>query len=299
PKKKMNLLLGGFLGLGLGIGIIFIREFLDNTVKSKEDVQKAGFSVLAMVPSMDTELLKKKAAQSSGDEFASNFQSRLIVNLDKKSPVSEAYRTLRTNIELSRIEGKIRSMVVTSTGPGEGKSTTIANLALAYSQMDYKTVIVDADLRKPVLHKLFKLNRIPGLVDCVMGKAKIDDVIYKTDIENLYVIPAGNIPPNPSEILGSKKMKEIHEELLEQFERIFFDAPPIIAVTDSTVVGTYTEAMLFVVNSGRTFKELLNHSRGLIEQSKIPLLGAVVNNVSPKNMTGSYYYYHKYYHYKY
>jgi len=299
PKKKMNLLLGGFLGLGLGIGIIFIREFLDNTVKSKEDVQKAGFSVMAMIPSMDNESLRKKAAQKSGDEFISTFQSRLIVNLDRKSPVSEAYRTLRTNIELSRVEDRINSVVVTSSGPGEGKSTTIANLALAFSQMDYKTVLIDTDLRKPVIHKLFKINRVPGLVDAVMGRVGIDDIIYETEYDNLYVIPSGNIPPNPSETLGSKKMKEVHDELTRRFERIFYDAPPIIAVTDATVVGTYTDALLFVVNSGRTYKELLAYAKGLIEQSKTPLLGAVVNNVNPNNMTGSYYYYHKYYHYKY
>ncbi|MCK5687431.1 polysaccharide biosynthesis tyrosine autokinase [bacterium] len=299
PKKKMNVLLGGFLGLGLGIGIIFIREFLDNTIKSKEDVQKAGFSVLAMVPSMDTDSLRKKAAQKTGDEFVSNFQSRLIVNLDSKSPVSESYRSLRTNIELSRIDDKIKSIVVTSSGPGEGKSTTIANLALAYAQMDYKTVLIDADLRKPVIHKLFKINRVPGLVDAVMGRANMDEIIYETDIKNLYIIPSGNIPPNPSETLGSKKMKEVYKEIQNQFDRIFFDAPPIIAVTDSTVVGTYTDAMLFVVNSGHTYKELLQHSKSLIEQTYTDAMLFVVNNVNPNNMTGSYYYYHKYYHYKY
>ncbi len=299
PKKKMNILLGGFLGLGLGIGIIFIREFLDNTIKSKEDVQKAGFPVMAMVPSMDTESLRKKAAEKSGDEFVTNFQSRLIVNLDSKSPVSEAYRTLRTNIELSRVEDRIRSVVVTSCGPGEGKSTTIANLALAYAQMDYKTVLIDTDLRKPVVHKLFKINRVPGLVDAVMGRVSLDDIIYKTEFDNLYIIPSGNIPPNPSETLGSNKMRELHQGLLERFDRIFYDAPPVIAVTDSTVVGTFVDSMLFVVSSGHTYKELLNYAKGLVDQSKTPLLGAVVNNVNPNNMTGSYYYYHKYYHYKY
>jgi capsular exopolysaccharide synthesis family protein len=303
PKKKMNLLLGGFLGLGLGVGIIFIREFMDNTVKSKEDLVKLGFTVLGLVPQMDKKEVRRKAArkmaQQGQDGDASQFQNRLIINIDPKSPISEAYRTLRTNVELSRPDGTVKSMVITSSGPGEGKSTTIANLTLAYAQLGYKTILCDADLRKPVMHKLFGIKRVPGLVDLVLERATLEEVIHPSDIENLYLLPAGNLPPNPSELLGSKRMKEVLAELKERFEKIFFDAPPVIAVTDATVLGASMDGMIFVVNSGNTFKELVSHSKSLMDQSKMPLLGCVVNNVSPNNMSGSYYYYHKYYHYKY
>jgi protein-tyrosine kinase len=137
------------------------------------------------------------------------------------------------------------------------------------------------------------------LVDLVLERATLEEVIHPSDIENLYLLPAGNLPPNPSELLGSKRMKEVLAELKERFEKIFFDAPPVIAVTDATVLGASMDGMIFVVNSGNTFKELVSHSKSLMDQSKMPLLGCVVNNVSPNNMSGSYYYYHKYYHYKY
>ncbi|HBY18875.1 MAG TPA: hypothetical protein DEH00_06860, partial [Candidatus Marinimicrobia bacterium] len=299
PKKKMNVLLGGILGLGLGIGIIFLKEFLDNTIKTKEDLVKKGITTLAVIPEID-EMKTAKKARSVNNTEVSQYQSRLITHFDPKSPVSEAYRSMRTNIELSGVDKSIKSVVITSAGPGEGKSTTIANLAIAFAQMDQKTLLVDTDMRRPVLQKVFKVPRVPGIADIITGTNTIEECIHETSVENLYILPSGNLPPNPSEMLGSKKMREIYQTLTEQYDKIFFDAPPIIAVTDASLLAKLCDGLVVVVKSGVTHDEALDQVQNIVQQIKLPMLGAVINAITPKHMKGgSYYYYYRYMNYQY
>ncbi|MDK2976934.1 MAG: protein-tyrosine kinase [Candidatus Marinimicrobia bacterium] len=299
PKKKMNVLLGGFLGLGLGIGIIFLKEFLDNTIKTKEDLVKKGITTLAIIPEIDEIKATKKARTVTHTEI-SQYQSRLITHFDPKSPVSEAYRSMRTNIELSGVDKPIKSVVITSAGPGEGKSTTIANLAIAFAQMEQKTLLVDTDMRRPVLQKVFKVPRVPGIADVITGSNTLEECIHKTSVENLYILPSGNLPPNPSEMLGSKKMREIYQTLSGQYDKIFFDAPPIIAVTDASLLARLCDGLVVVVKSGVTHDEALDQVQNIVQQIKLPLLGAVINAITPKHMKGgSYYYYYRYMNYQY
>ncbi len=299
PKKKLNVLLGGLLGLGLGIGIIFLKETLDNTVKTKEDLVKKGITTLAVIPKID-EIKAAKRARSATNTEISKYQSRLITHFDPKSPVSEAYRSMRTNIELSSVDKSIKSVVITSAGPGEGKSTTIANLAIAFAQLDQKTLLVDTDMRRPVLQKVFQVPRVPGISDIITGSNTLEECIHETSVENLYILPSGNLPPNPSEMLGSKKMREIYQNLIGHYDKVFFDAPPIIAVTDASLLAKLCDGMVIVVKSGATHNEALDQVQNIVQQIKLPMLGAVINAITPKYMkSGSYYYYYRYMNYQY
>jgi len=201
---------------------------------------------------------------------------------------------MRTNIELSGVDKIIKSIVITSAGPGEGKSTTIANLAIAFAQMDQKTLLVDTDMRRPVLQKVFKVPRVPGIADIITGSNTIEECIHETSVENLYILPSGNLPPNPSEMLGSKKMREIYQALTQQYDKIFFDAPPIIAVTDASLLARLCDGLVVVVKSGVTHNEALDQVQNIVQQIKLPMLGAVINAITPKHMKGgSYYYYYR------
>lgn len=299
PKKKLNVLLGGFLGLGFGIGLIFLKEFMDNTVKTKEDLIKKGITTLAVIPEIDEIKTKQKARRASGSDI-SQYQSRLITHFDPKSPVSEAYRSMRTNIELSGTDRPVKSVVITSAGPGEGKSTTIANLAIAFAQLDQKTLLVDTDMRRPVLQKVFKVPRVPGVADIIIGTNTIEECIHKTSLDNLFILPAGNLPPNPSEMLGSRKMQDLYNDLVKEYDKIFFDAPPIIAVTDASLLSKMSDGLVIVIKSGHTHNEALEQVQNIVQQIKLPMLGAVVNAITPKHMKGgSYYYYYRYMNYQY
>lgn len=217
--------------------------------------------------------------------------SKLITIKNPKSPISEAYRTLRTNIQFASIDKSIKSLMVTSTGPEEGKSTTISNYAVVLAQNNYKVLLIDADLRKPTQHHFFLLlNRI-GLTNVLAGTEDYTNAIQGTNLSNLFVLTSGPIPPNPAEILGSKKMEKLIQELSEHYDYILFDAPPIIAVTDAQILSQYVDGVLLVVNSGKTNKELAIRAKSLLENVKANVIGVVLNN---KEINGENYYYYYY-----
>ena len=198
------------------------------------------------------------------------------------------------------MDKSIKSVVITSAGPGEGKSTTIANLAIAFAQLDQKTLLVDTDMRRPVLQKVFQVPRVPGISDIITGSNTLEECIHETSVENLYILPSGNLPPNPSEMLGSKKMREIYQNLIGHYDKVFFDAPPIIAVTDASLLAKLCDGMVIVVKSGATHNEALDQVQNIVQQIKLPMLGAVINAITPKHMkSGSYYYYYRYMNYQY
>ena len=201
PNKKMNLMLGFVIGLGIGVGYALFREYLDNTVKAVEYLERKGLTILGIIPDMvgtnPMNSVKKMAEPSKG---GSNFKRRLITYEDPKSPISESYRTLRTNISYaSSVDMKIKSLLISSSQPGEGKSTTAANLAIAFAQLRKKTLLVDADLRKPVQHNVFGHPRGPGLSEYLVGEiTNLDSIVHATKVDNLSIITAGSLPPNPS-----------------------------------------------------------------------------------------------------
>jgi len=305
PKKKMNILLGIIMGLGLGIGVTFVLEYFDNSVRSVEDIEKSGIPILGSIPIIKLEETNRRYGKNgkhhSSDTLsaheAKTIAGRLITHFAPKSPISEAYRSLRTSIQYAKADNPLKTIVVTSPGPQEGKSTTVANLAITIAQMGTKTLLVDTDLRRPVLHSIFNLSRSKGISNYLVGKIELEQVIFKTEIDNLYLMPCGTLPPNPSELLGSKAMKHCVSKLKEQFDVILFDSPPIMAVTDAAVLSSEVDGVIVVVKAGQTDRNAVLRSFDILRNIHNRILGALLNVVNVEGVYGSYYYY--YYHYYY
>ncbi|MEN3039501.1 MAG: polysaccharide biosynthesis tyrosine autokinase [Candidatus Kryptonium sp.] len=295
PKVHLNLILSVIIGLGLGVGIVFIREFFDRSVKTPEQLEKKGFTVLSAIPVIEIET-KLDGKQLKKDE-GRNIAAHLITHLSPKSPVAEAYRVLRTGIQFAKLDRKIKSIVVASSAPKEGKSTTASNLAITMAKADLKTVLLDTDLRRPVLHRVFSVKREPGLTDYLFGKAEIDAIFKQTDVDNLYLVPCGVVPPNPSELLGSEKMKEFIEYLKSNYDFIIFDTPPLVAVTDALILANQVDGVLLVASAGKTEIDVIDKAREMIHRVGGNVIGVLLNNFDASATYGTYYRYYRYYRY--
>lgn len=300
PNKKLNLALGLVLGMGLGIGITFLREYFDNTIKTHEELENIGFNILANIPKIEMSKIEQKLENKLsklGPIEGKRIEARLITHLDPKSPVSEAYRTLRTNLQFSKIEGNIKTMLITSSGPKEGKSTTSANLAIAIAQSGKKVVLIDADLRRPVVHSIFGQDKANGITNYLMNDIRYEQMIKKSIMDNLSIIPSGVLPPNPSELISSQKMEELIGRLRSDFDMVIFDTPPVIAVTDAAILSTKVDGVLLIVSAGQTNVDAVLRAKSLLENVNARLLGALLNGVDVGGIYGSYYYYyyHNYY----
>ena len=298
PKKKLNVLLGAFLGLLLGGGIAVLLESLDASLKSIEDVEALGVPVLGHIPKIkETQKHRGRIKSESGmNREAVRVAAHLLTHFAPKSPVSEAYRTLRTNIQFSNLDNPPQTILITSPGPGEGKSTTVANLAITFSQMETKTLLMDTDFRRPVLHSIFGMEKEPGVTNYLAGKISLEGILRKTPVENLDVITCGVIPPNPSELLASEKMKEFVAQLKNKYQMILFDSPPVIAVTDAVVLSLLLDGVVLVICAGQTSQQGLVRAKTLLENVNAKVMGGVLNKIEAKSTYGSYHYYY-YYHY--
>ncbi|MEL5898970.1 CpsD/CapB family tyrosine-protein kinase [Clostridium sporogenes] len=221
--------------------------------------------------------------------------SELISIKDPKSPVAEAYRTLRTNIKFSSFDKKVQSIVITSSGTGEGKSTTAANLAIVMAQSGSKTIIIDCDQRRPNVHKLFGISNEVGLSNFIVGSIGLDEVIQKTEVENLHILPSGTRPPNPSELISSNRMMEFVEELKKEYDYIILDSPPVIPVTDAQLLANYADGCLLVVSSGEVEKEAVIKAKDLLNKVNANIIGIVLNKLEVREKGYYGYYYHYYY----
>ncbi|MBX7372886.1 CpsD/CapB family tyrosine-protein kinase [Clostridium chauvoei] len=200
----------------------------------------------------------------------------LVVENKPKSVIAESYRTLRTNIQYSSFDKEYKAIVITSSEPGEGKSTTAANLALSLAQGEKKVVLIDCDLRKPSIHKKFKVSNATGLSDVLIGKERLSNTL-KRHGENLLILPSGKIPPNPSEMLSSKAMSNLLEELKEDFDYIIIDTPPIQAVTDSQILSTKVDGTLLVIRAKETKRESVHNAVNLLKKVNAHIMGTVLN----------------------
>ncbi|MDZ7374414.1 MAG: polysaccharide biosynthesis tyrosine autokinase [candidate division KSB1 bacterium] len=300
PKKRLNLMLAGIIGLMLGVGIAFVIEYIDNTVRSPDEVERLGLPLLGTVPVIEVEEEREKVRlhpSANGDAEAWELSSRLVAHFRPKSPISEAYRTVRTNIQYSRPDQTPRVLLVTSPGPGEGKSTTVANLAITFAQLGNRTLLVDADLRRPILHRIFGIDRNTGLTNCIVGRESLENVVRPTPIENLYVIACGPLPPNPAEILGSDSMKHLLKRMAEEYDAVLLDSPPILAVTDSLVLSTEVDGVVLVVRAGQTDRQAALRGFASLEKVGGKILGVLLNGIRVESVYGSYYYYYHYYYY--
>lgn len=213
----------------------------------------------------------------------------LIAHNNLKSTFAEQYRLIRTNILFSSVDKEIKTIMVTSPEPSDGKSTTAANLAIVLAQQEKKVLLVDADLRKPSIHYMFNVSNKNGLTSVLTKRISQDKVIYKTHIPNLDILTSGPIPPNPSEILNSNAMETLMEELEDQFDYVIFDTPPVLAVTDPQILANKCDGVVIVVASGKTHKDRAVKAKELLEKADAQLLGVVVNGVDSKS--GVYYEY--------
>ncbi|MEE9165890.1 MAG: polysaccharide biosynthesis tyrosine autokinase [Candidatus Neomarinimicrobiota bacterium] len=306
PNTKADLLLGLVLGTAFGFGLVLLREHLDNTVKSPEDIERYGLSVWGVVPAIGKSQNGKYGRKSSnsdsetagnGDRESAKLMRPIIAHEDPKSPVSEAFRGIRTNIAYSKADTKIRSMLLTSPGPQEGKSTIIVNLAITFANLGLKTLLIDSDLRRPTLHRFFGVSRESGLTQYLSGSdQKFDSMVLETEFENLSFVPSGPIPPNPSELLGSERMSHLVAKLEKKWDMVLFDSPPIGAVTDAGIICKEIDSICLAVRSGETDKGALIQSLRTLNQISAPLGGVILNAVTRKAFYKSYYnYYHYYY----
>lgn len=215
----------------------------------------------------------------------------IITIKSPRSPIAECYRTLRTNIQFSSFDKKIQTIVITSSGPSEGKSTTSSNLAVVMAQNGNKTILIDCDQRKPKLHKVFLTSNQKGLSDVLVGNSVFEEAIQKTEIENLDILTSGTKPPNPSELLASIKMKNFIENLRGKYDCIIIDTPPVIAVTDAQIVSRYADGCLLVVASAQAEREAALKAKELLEKVDAKILGVVLNklDIQEKGYYGQYY----------
>ena len=284
PNRMLIIIVGFVLGGVIAVGYVLIKNYFDNTVKTPEDMQKKGVNVLAWIPQIEgvDDGLKEH-------EF--------IVARKPDSIPSEAFRALRTRIQFSAraIEKPIKTILVTSSAPQEGKTTICVNLAGSFAQSNKKVLVMDCDLRKPRLHNVFKAQRRPGLIDYLYGENTLEEIIKKSEIPNLSYITTGTIPPNPAETLESAQMKSFIKDLESKYDLILLDSPPIIAVTDSEILSNMVDVSLLVVSAETTEIELMEKSSELLKQGSSSFLGAILNNFSYKSGYGSYYKYYYYY----
>ncbi len=278
PRKGLNLLLALFGGLAFATGLAFFFEYLDNRIKTPDEIKAhLGLPFLGMIP--------KIADQKPGAEAP-------LLNNGVPANFAEAFRAVRTNVLFSTAEEGSRSVVVTSTGPGEGKTLVACNLAVALAQAGQRVLLIDADLRRPKVHEVFAQKAEPGLSNLMVGSAKASDSVKKTSVSGLWVLPAGRIPPNPAELLGSKRFKDFLASLAEHFDWVVLDSPPVMAVTDVSVVAHSTTGVLFVVGSEMVSRHGAQVALEQLDGTKARFFGAVLNRV---NLERNAYYYSQYY----
>ena len=277
PNARNNMLLALLGGATLAIGLAMFFEYLDNRIKSPEDLkQHLGLPFLGMVPAL----------------FDTSIENPLVSNNGVPPNFSESFRAVRTNLMFSTAEEGARSLAVTSTGPGEGKTVVSTNLAVALAQAGQRVLLIDADMRKPRVHSIFGKPQQPGLSNILVGNAKASESVHKTPVPGLWVMPAGLNPPNPAELLGSKRFKDFMGSLSEHFDWVIVDTPPVMAVTDSSVVAHLVTGVLFVVGAEMTSRQAALRAVEQLEQARAKFVGAVLNRVDLQHNP---YYYSQYY----
>jgi capsular exopolysaccharide synthesis family protein len=276
PNTRVNLLLALFGGATLAIGLAFFFEYLDNRIKSPDEVkQHLGLPFLGMVPA-----LFDKAIENP------------LINNGVPNNFSESFRAVRTNLLFSSADEGSRSVVITSTGPGEGKTVVATNLAVALAQAGQRVLLVDADMRKPRVHIVFDKPQEPGLSNFLVGNAKASEAVQTTEVSGLWVMPAGLHTPNPAELLGSKRFKDFMASLSQHFDWVMVDTPPVMAVTDASVVAHFVTGVLFVVGAEMTSRHAGQRALDQLEHARAKFIGAVLNRVDLKHNS---YYYSQYY----
>jgi len=308
-----NLMVGVLLGLGLGFGCAMLQEYLDQTIRNKEELERlTGVHVVGQIPTaikpnnrdkrirhnLDAlhrllgRLIKKgkRKAPAPPDYYP------LLSKIDPRSPFSEAFRNLRTDLQFYSIDKPLKKLLITSSIPGEGKTLVAANLAMAYAELGQKVVIVDADIRKPKQNSVFGVNRRPGFTDYFMDLVPYESILRTLPQRNLFLIPCGSIPPNPTEVLNSQRMKDLIDKLEEEYDQVIVDAPPLLSISDAKALSMIVENILMVFRFAKTEKRYVREAVANLHNIKASLVGFVFNDIDYTNGKGyyKYYYYYEY-----
>lgn len=299
PRVQLTIIMGSLLGLALGLGAAFLAAQLDNKVRRSSDLEARGVTVIGVMPSV-----------ASGAALEPSYYGRkrrnkarlpesdrdLVVHLQPRSSIAECCRTIRTNLTFQSADRPIRTLAVTSARPQDGKTTVAISVAITLAQGGRRVLIVDTDLRRPRLRKAFKLPSGLGLTSLLAGEASFDEALQSTDIPNLTLMQCGPIPPNPAELLHTRRFSEVIEEAKSRFDIVVFDTPPLGAVTDPAVVATHTDGTLLVVRSRRTTRAGVDAAVRQLRGVSARIVGAVINDVDLTSSTyGDYVYYQRYY----
>jgi capsular exopolysaccharide synthesis family protein len=304
PNRSRSIAIALFLSLGAGVALAFFLNYLDNTVKTVEDVSRyAQLPALSVIPALSGSNLRnlpgrkgKKALPATGSQPRPEGASAAeLMALDNRSAAAEAYRVLRTSVLLSSAGSPPKMILVTSGQPGEGKTTTVVNMGISLAQLGASVIIVDCDLRKPSTHKLFGVDHVRGLSTYLARNIEIDSVTQKLQIRNLSLIPCGPIPPNPAELISSEKMKDLLRLLAEKYDHVLIDSPPLINVTDPVILSTMVDGVILVVHGGKSTRDVVRRARQELSSVGAKIFGVVLNNVDLRREGYDYYYYYRYY----
>ena len=278
PRTMLNTVLGLISGLVLGVSTAFLLEYLDDTVKTGEELEDLGLAMLGYI----TRIAKVK-----------EFKDALVTAMSAKSHVVEAYRILRTNVEFAGIGNPGGTILVTSAEPTEGKSTTVANLGVVAAQAGKQVIVVDSDLRRPTLHRFFELERETGLTTLLLeDEPDVDAALQTTEVEGLWVLVSGPLPPNPTDLLGSPQMARLVAKLEERADLVLLDSPPVLAVADASLLAARAAGVILVVDAGETRRDAVRRAKETLEKAEARILGAVLNRQHRGGRGYGYYYYY-------
>lgn len=303
PRRTLSVVLAFALSLMVGLGIAFFLEYLDNTVKTAEDVTRyTQLPALGVIPTIGSSSSLKRMPAKGADQAAlgdgspaSSALSSQLMTLDNQSTVAEAYRALRTSLLLSSAGHPPKTVLVTSGRPGEGKTTTAVNTAISLAQLGASVLLIDCDLRRPKVHKVFGVNHLHGLSTYLSRDVEIDTLVQSLPIPNLSLLPCGPIPPNPAELISSERMREMLEMLTQRYDHIVIDSPPLINVTDPVILSTMVDGVIMVVHAGKSTRDVIRRASQELTGVGAKVFGVVLNNVNLQREGYDEYYYQRYY----
>jgi capsular exopolysaccharide synthesis family protein len=296
PNVQVNLLLGALLGLLLGIGLAVLVDTFDNSIKSQEEIEQLGpVTVLGMVPRIPGTVPARRGERRPEPKPDLD----LIVHRSPKSMIAESCRNIRTNILFASPDRPLKTIVVTSAGPREGKTTAAVSLAITMAQAGNRVLVVDTDMRRPRLHRVFGVPGAEGLTSVLLGDGQLDELTKATEIPGLSVLPCGPSPPNPAELCQSERFRALLEELERRYDRIVLDSPPVMLVTDGAVLSTQVDGTLLVARAGQTSRVALRDTIRQLDDVGCHLLGCVLNDVDLEKRGYGYYRYRRYGYYRY
>jgi capsular exopolysaccharide synthesis family protein len=309
PKTAKFMIFGFILGLGLGVGCGFVADFIDSTMQSPAEVEeKTGLTVIGNIPllnkaeqhlvQVNKSVLHRFFPFTSKNGHAKSSYP-LLSSLKAKDPAVDSYSTLRTNLQFIKIDEPLKKLLVTSSIPGEGKTVTSSNLAISFAELYKRVLLVDTDLRKPMVHNLFKMEKSPGLTNHLAGAKSLEEIIRKTDNPNLDIITAGTSPPNPAEIIASQKLTNMIKKVEQSYDMIIFDSPPLLLVTDTILLASIVKNVLVITRFAKTNHRFVTDALKRLANINTKVFGVVLNGIHFPKLYGyqkyNYFYNYQYY----